>query len=177
MVKVYVPRTKLKISYSIEGSTNEYILEQVRWLVQRALNDALEDTIIEVTDWIKQYVPKRSGDLQESLTSFLEKSIPPPISMDRFSDIRLVLGAGKEVDYVQYVDQMTNAQVQHFGTWLEHSGRRAYSKGKPVYLDDPQALGAFFDQMVTYGKERFRTNIDKAKYKLESNVIHLSGGR
>jgi hypothetical protein len=173
MAKVYVPRTKLKISYSIEGTTSEYTLEQIRWLIQRALNTALEDTIIEIEAWILKYVPKRSGDLQKSLLSFLEKSVPPEISMDQFHDLRLVLGAGREVDYIKYVDQMTNAQVQHFGTWLEHSGRRAYSKGKPVFLNDPQALGQFFDQMVTYGKERFLTNLNKAKYKLERDVIKL----
>ena len=173
--KVYVPRTKSKITYTIEGTTNEYIIEQVRWIVQRALNEALEDTIFETEDWINTYVPKRSGDLQESLKEYLGKSIPPPIARNEFRDLRLVLGAGADIPYIKHVDKMTAAQVQHSGTWLEHSGKKAYSKGLPVFLDDPEAEGEFFDKMIAYAKERLYINIDKAKYRLESNTIKLSG--
>lgn len=166
--QVYVPRTMIKINYIVEGGASDLSLEKVKWVVQKALNEALEDTIFEIEDFIKEKVPKRSGDSRESLIKYLGRSIPPPIAMNELRGIRLVLGAGVEVSYIKYVDQMTDAQVQHFGTWLEHSGKKAYSKGKPVFLDDPTAEGQFFSKMIKYGKERLLMNLDKAKNRLKS---------
>ena len=59
---------------------------------------------------------------------------------------------------------MTDAMVQHENTWREHSGKKAYSKGEPVLLHDPDARGGFFDMMVLYAIEKLRMNLSKIKW-------------
>ncbi len=168
--KVYVPRTKAQvqikdfdIKYIIGGRT-DLTIKNVKEFIQGILDDTLNITIEETREWIYKYVPKRSGDLQESLLSFLEKSKPPPTIFNEIRGVRLVLGAGAEVKYVKYVDKFDDSNVQHDNTWREHSGKKAYSKGKPILLDDPQAKGQFFDKMVSYAKSRLRINLSKIKW-------------
>ncbi len=127
------------------------------------MNEALELTIEETKEWIYEFVPLRSGDLQDNLIEFLEKSKPPPATATELKNVRLVLGAGKDVEYARYVAEMTDSQVQHESTWLEHSGRRAYSKGVPVMLNDPHALGDWMKQMIKFAIERLKTNLSKIK--------------
>jgi len=166
-MSVLVPRTRAEVKYLI-GNRELLTKEDVKQSIQDALNEALDDTILEETIWIEYHVPKRSGDLQESLLKFLERSVPPPGTAGELRGIRLVLGVGADIDYAKYVNQMTIAKVKHINTPFEHSGKKAYSKGVPVILDDPRAIGFYHDEMVRYGKERLVTNLAKAKYKLES---------
>ena len=142
----------------------------VKRLVQETLDEALEITIEETKAWINTFVPKRSVDLRASLISFLERSRPPESTIGELRGIRLVLGVGAEINYAKYVDEMTTAQVAHKGTFREHSGKRAYSKGRRVYLYDPQAVGGYHDKMVAYAKERLQVNIDKKIYEINSGA-------
>ena len=144
--------------------------EQVKTLIQGALDEALETTIVETEIWIDVHVADRTGALIKSLLRFLAKSRPPPSAMGDLKGIRLILGVGAEIRYAQYVNKMTTAQVRHMGTPFEHSGKRAYVKGVPVYLDDPRAIGFFFDKMVDFAKERLVINLAKAKYKLQNTT-------
>lgn len=140
----------------------------VKQLVQEQLDEALKITITETRAWINKKVPKREGKLRQSLISFLEKSFPPPSVIGELRGIRLVLGVGADVNYAKYVDKMTTKQVAHPGTFREHSGKRAYSRGRRVYLYDPQAEGGYHDKMVAYAKERLEINIDKKIYEINS---------
>jgi hypothetical protein len=166
---IIVPRTRgllrlkeIDIPYIIGDSKLTYA--EVIDFIQTTMDQALELTITETTAWIKKYVPKRSGDLQQTLLDFLDKSRPPPSLFTELRNVRLILGVGAEVKYAKYVIPMTSMQVQHDNTWFEHSGRRAYSKGKPVLLDDPEAKGQFFKFMVAYALERFKINLSKIKW-------------
>lgn len=163
-----IPRTRAEIGLEyVYGRKKTQSLEEVMVHIQELLDEALETTIMEVKMWIEVHVAKRSGDLQASLIKFLEKSIPPKIAAREPKGIRLVLGVGAEIDYAKYVNEMTMARVRHMGTWLEHSGKPAMSKGKPVFLDDPRAVGFYHDKMVEFGVERFKYNVDKARYKFQ----------
>lgn len=170
-----VPRTKAIISVrGLEPNIKyvigkiKYTYEQVLEFIQEIMNETLELTIQETKEWIWEFVPLRSGDLQDNLIKYLEKSRPPSITVREPPSIRLILGAGKEVEYARYVNEMDETMVQHNSTWLEHSGRRAYSKGVPVMLHDPHAVGYFFDKMVSYSIERLKINLDKAIYKFNN---------
>lgn len=171
-VKV-VPRTRaliklkeLDIKYVIGKS--QYTYEQVVEFIQTVMNEALDQTIEETEEWIDEFVPKRSGDLREDLKKWLAKSKPPPPTTE-LRDVRLILGSGKDVKYARYVIDMSATQVQHDGTWFEHSGKKAYSKGKPVYLDDPHAVANYHDKMVAYAIERLKINLSKIKW------LHING--
>lgn len=164
-----VPRTKARVEVSdfdieyILGNSS-YTYDQVCAFVQTILNETLELTIKETEEWIDEFVPKRSGDLIESLKHFLGRSRPPPIAAGEIRGIRLILGSGADVKYAKYVIKMSDEQVQHNATWYEHSGKKAYSKGKPVFLDDPHAIGAYHEKMIEYAKERLKTNLTKIKW-------------
>ena len=164
-----VPRTKARIIFKV-GNKILNSADEVKALIQDALNEALIETIFEVEIWIDIHIPKRSGDLIENIKKFLRKSIPPPSTIGELRGVRLVLGAGADVKYAMYVNKMTSSMVRHLGTWREHSGALAYSKGSPVYLDDPRAVGFFFDKMVDFAVERLNINLDKVKYKLQSST-------
>jgi len=141
----------------------------VKKLIQELLDEALNITIAETKKWINTFVPKRSADLRVSLITFLERSIPPAATIGELRGIRLVLGVGAEIPYAAAVNEMSTAQVAHEGTFREHSGKRAYSKGRRVWLYDPKAIGGYHDKMVAFATERLRQNIDKAIYKFNSD--------
>lgn len=170
-----VPRTHAKIGIEEAlikfkvGKTLISTADEVKSYIQELLNEALEITITEVEKWINRFVPKRSGDLRESLKHFLKKSVPPESTIGELRGIRLILGSGAEVKYARYVVDMTTKQLRHSSTWREHSGKKAYSKGKPILLHDPQAVGEYHDKMVAYAKERLYTNLDKSTYKFNSS--------
>lgn len=167
-VKV-VPRTRAWIKFKdfdikyIIGK-NKLLFEEALEFIQTIINETLELTIKETEEWIDEFVPKRSGDLRKDLKEFLAKSRPPPSTKGELRNGRLILGAGANVKYARHVTEMSAEQVQHSGTWFEHSGKRAYSKGKPVYLDDPHAVSNYHDKMVAYAIERLRINLSKIKW-------------
>ena len=160
--RAVVPLKDIDVKYVIGKSKLTH--EQVITFIMDIMNETLELTIKECEEWIDKYVPKRSGDLIESLKKFLNKSKPPPTTVGELRNVRLILGAGADVKYAKYVMEMTDAMVQHEGTWFEHSGKRAYSKGERVFLDDPDARGGFFDMLVIYAIERLRMNLSKIKW-------------
>jgi len=166
-----VPRTRAliglkglepKIKYIAGKSKFSY--GQLIQFIQDIMNETLELTIQETKEWIWEFVPLRSGDLQDNLIEFLEKSKPPPSNSTGLRNVRLILGAGKDVKYARYVNEMDASMVQHNNTWLEHSGFPAYSKGVRVLLHDPDAVGFFFDKMVAYAVERLKINLKKIKW-------------
>ncbi len=174
--KKIIPRTRawariedLNIDYIVNKSKHRFTSDQVKTFIQTIMNETLELTITEMEEWIDKFVPKRSGDLIESLKSFLAKSRPPPTTVGELRDVRLILGVGADIEYAKYVIDMTDAQVQHAGTWFEHSGKKAYSKGQPVFLDDPHAVANYHDKMVEYGIERLKINLSKIKW------VHVNG--
>lgn len=142
------------------------LFEQVLEFIQKIMNETLELTIKETEEWIDEFVPKRSGDLREDLKKFLAKSRPPPSTKGELRNVRLILGAGADVKYARHVTEMSAEQVQHDATWFEHSGKRAYSKGKPVFLDDPHAVSDYHTKMVSYAIERLKINLSKIKWMM-----------
>ena len=149
---------KGSISY-IAGSL-KLTFEEAKLLIQNILADTLAWTLIEVEEWINTYVPKRTGQLRENLIRNLQSSW-----VKGGFNIRLVIRT--HIDYAAKVNAMSDAQVQHSGTWYEHSGARAYAyyygyHGR-IYLDDPEAIGGFFEVMQQYAKLRVFVNLAKAK--------------
>ena len=147
----------------------KYTIQEVKTFIQKILDETLELTITETEEWIDEFVPKRSGDLIESLKKFLAKSRPPPSPIGELRGARLILGVGADIIYAKYVIEFTDENVQHAGTWREHSGKKAYSKGQPVFLDDPKAIANYHDAMVKFAVERLKKNLSKIKW------VHVNG--
>ena len=91
---------------------------------------------------------------------------------------------GTAINYAAEVNEYSTAQVRHFGTWREHSGKMAYAyygghvgprgTGK-IYLDDPKAEGQFFVKLLEFAHQRILINLARtaAKYKAQISVRQL----
>ena len=74
--------------------------------------------------------------------------------------VKLVLKT--TIDYAKYVDAMSTSQVAHSG----ETGT-AYYHGNygDIALNDPQAIGDFWDTYVQESQHRLDVNLTKAKNK------------
>ena len=172
--KEIIPRTKARVLISdfeikLVIGKKTYTVEDVKTFIQKILDETLELTITETEEWIDEFVPKRSGDLRESLKKYLYRSRPPETTVGELKGLRLILGVGAEITYAKYVIDMEDYNVQHDATWYEHSGKRAYSKGSRVFLDDPNALANYHNEMVRFAVERLKINLSKIKW------VHVNG--
>ena len=172
--KQIIPRTRAwvkiaDVDISCVIGKKKYTIPEVKAFIQKILDETLELTIAETEAWIDEFVPKRSGDLIESLKKFLAKSRPPPSPTGELRGARLILGVGADIIYAKYVIDFRDDQVQHDSTTREHSGRKAYSKGSPVLLDDPNAIANYHDDMVAFAVERLKKNLSKVKW------VHVNG--
>ena len=151
---------KAQIKY-IAGKTKNLTYEQVLDIIISLLNEVLELTLTDMEEWIKKYVPKRTGQLRDNLLRNIRSS------RVRNGILRLIIATS--IDYAAKVNEMTTAQVRHAGTDREHSGKKAYAyywgHYGPITLDDPKAIGNFFDNLVEYAKDRVLINLAKMKHK------------
>lgn len=118
-------------------------------LIQAILHEVLINVKKDLRDWIRLYVPRRTGQLQHNLLFNLDKS--------RITRGILKFIAGSTVRYADRVDRMSSGQVKHHG-WREHSGKRAYAyyyghRGR-IFLNDPAAVGGFFEKLLDYMRRR-----------------------
>ena len=155
-----IPLRAADIKYLVEGS--EYTYDEIKELISDMLNDVLTQTLLDINIWIDYHVPKRTGKLRFSLKKNLQSS-----NVSR-NILKLIMGTA--VDYAKEVNKMTQGQVRHTGTNKENDGSWAYANywghSGRIYLDDPQAVGHFWDKLLSFTKERIIINLTKAKYEL-----------
>ena len=140
-----IPRTRDTAEIKYVAGRKKYDLPKVKQRIQQLLDESLEQTILECEIWINSKVPKLTGALRESLLHFLRRSRPPRAG--ELIGIRLIMGVGSDITYAKYVNKMPTAWVRH--------------------AIDPRAEGFYHEKMVNFGKERFRFNVDKARYKFQ----------
>ncbi len=126
--------------------------QQVKDIINECLQDAYNATYAEVAEWIKEHVPKATGQLQESLLANLDSS--------KVSGTHLTMRTGTHLNYMQYVNQMPSSMLRH----SPPSGRYIYyfhQKGW-VELDDPGAYHDFWSLLKKHIRERLRINLKLA---------------
>ena len=101
------------------------------------LTYALKLTIAHLYEWIDEKVPKRTGQLRDSLKINLKTST--------VKNKLLKLYFGTHLDYAGFVNDMTTSQVAHDG---EVGYAYYYGHYGKIILDDPNAIGGFFDAMI-----------------------------
>lgn len=159
---------KAQIKY-IAGKNKNLSYEQVLNLIINLLEEVLELTLIDLEVWIEKYVPKRTGQLRDNLLRNIRSS------RVRNGVLRIIIATS--IDYAAQVNEMTTAEVRHDSTDREHSGKKAYAyyygHYGPITLDDPDAIGSFFDKLGEYAKERVLINLAKMKHKYKDLVSRL----
>ena len=117
--------------------------EEVLFTIQEMLEYVLEQLLLELEFWINKFVPKRTGQLRESLIANLYSS------QVKKGLMRVILGTN--LDYAKDVADMSTTQVRHFG---EEGYAYYYSHYGKITLDDPQAIGNFWEELLKYAKEK-----------------------
>ena len=141
--------TVIKIKYLAKGTELTY--DEVALLFHSMLLYTLDELLFELRIWIKSKVPKRTGQLRENLLKHLESSNVKKGLM------RLVLGTN--IDYAPDVAKMSTAQVRHSG---EVGYAYYYTKSGKIILDDPEAIGNFWEELMDYAQERTTSILQRA---------------
>lgn len=102
-----------------------------------------DELIFELSLWINIKVPKRTGQLRDSLINTLNTSTA--------GNGELKIELGSVIGYASDVDGMMTLRVRHFQEWgtayyYGHSGK--------ILLNDPFAIGEFWIELQDYAQER-----------------------
>ena len=121
-------------------------------IIDSILQFALMWTKQDLHGWIDEKVPKRTGQLRDSLHRNLETSKVVGQSL-------LKLYFGTHLNYAEFVNQMTTSQVAHsndtgYAYYYGHYGK--------INLNDPSAIGYFFDEMIKEARRILRNNMQRA---------------
>ncbi len=139
----------IKIRYIAKKTEMEY--PEVLALFHNMLLYVLDELLSELRIWINTKVPKRTGQLRQSLLDNLESSNVKKGLM------RLVLGT--HLTYAPDVADMSTSQVRHSG---EIGYAYYYKKSGRLVLDDPQAIGDFWNELMDYAQERTMSILQRA---------------
>ncbi len=150
------PSTKSKVGLSVVeikflAKGNKLTYNEVLTLIHDMLLYVLSELIFELEIWIKNKVPKRTGQLRDSLLETLHTS-------DVVSG-ELNLKLGTMLFYAEDVAAMSTMQVRHSG---EASYAYYYGHRGKIMLEDPQAIGNFWDELQRYSKERLMNILQRA---------------
>lgn len=145
------PKTQITVSISKGrvGKIKTGLRKASAALVQAIFHDVLISVKKDLRDWIRLYVPRRTGQLQHNLLYNLDKS--------KITRSILKFIAGSTIRYADRVNNMSSAQVKHYSS-REHSGKLAYAyyygyRGR-IFLNDPMAVGSFFGKLIDYMRRR-----------------------
>lgn len=150
------PSTKIKIGLPVIeikylAKQNELTYEEVLFTINEMLLYVLEELLLELENWINKFVPKATGQLRDSLIANLYSSSVKKGLM------RVILGT--HLDYAEDVAAMSTMKVRHFG---EKRYAYYYSASGPIILDDPQAIGNFWEELIKYAQERCMNILQRA---------------
>lgn len=151
--KVNVP--KAQISYMAKNS--KYSYQEIVRLIKAILDDVLAATIKELEIWIDSKVPKRTGQLRHMLKQWLKGSNVTK------GVLRLVMGTN--LPYAEDVAGFTTSQVRHNKEVGYVYYPNIFGVRGRVILNDPRAIGNFWEKMLEFAKERVDINLIKAKNK------------
>lgn len=141
--------TVAEIRFLVKGS--KLTFDEVLALYHSMLLYALDELMADLRAWIIEKVPKRTGQLQDNLLKNLKSSNVKKALM------RVVLGTN--IDYAPDVAEMSTSQVRHSG---ELAYAYYYEKHGKIYLNDPKAIGNFWEELIDYAQERMKNILERS---------------
>lgn len=141
--------TVVEIRYWAKGNTLTF--DEILALYHNMLLYVLDELLSELRDWINTKVAKRTGQLRENLLRHLQTSNVKKGLM------RVLLRT--DITYAPDVAEMTTSQVRHSGE-IGYAGY--YGITGPIVLNDPQAIGNFWEELLRYAEERNRFIMTRA---------------
>jgi hypothetical protein len=157
-----------------------YELEELTGLsaqnATRVLQDikkkTLQRTVANLTKWVEQYVPRRTGQLQDSIIKALEDN-------SRLDSGDIILNFGSNVPQAEFCEDMEDYNVQHSGErgYAYYNGYSGGTKKHPmrpsparVLLNDPDAKGHWFTEMKIAASDFLVQNAADITRQLVGNV-------
>ena len=115
----------------------------------------LDKLLIELTAWIKKYVPARTEWLQEDMIDYME-------SKSKIDNIQLTVMIDTTVPHGRSITGRV-AHSNEVGYVSYDAPLVGVKKGEKVILNDPHAIVDFWNMLEIYGKERLEINYLRAK--------------
>lgn len=153
------PKTRFKLGVKAKeikyiAKNTEMTYEQVLGVIQQVLTEVLNSVESDLIEWIRTKVPKRTGQLRDSLIKNLRSS------RMRKGLLRIIIGS--HLNYINDLNQMSTSQVRHNG---EIGYAYYYGHYSRIVLNDPQAVGGFWDKLLSYAKSRVNYHLKRTKQK------------
>lgn len=161
-VQASVSMTQDKLGYiagQLRGLTYQQVVDMVRTILETALYLTKQDLI----KWVRAYVPKRTGQLQDNLIEHLEAS-----KMHQGNQLAAFLRFGTDIWYAPFVNKMPERMVRHSGGPVVY--QYYYSGPTKITLNDPLAIGKFMGTMIRHGRERFRHHLRQVRLNITGSV-------
>jgi len=137
----------------------DFSKEELLVIFNEILFNTLKATKIAALDWINRYVPKRTGQLRDSLIDWMNTHWI-------VDDVGLKASLHSDVEYAFDIA----GDPAHSGTWYEHSGAPAtayyYHHFGRVFLDDPTAIAMWSGLISSFLNSEFNRNIISYKENL-----------
>jgi len=151
--KIVIRIPKEQISF-LAGKT-KYSYEQIKGKVQEYLEYLKDNITNDLNVWIDINVPKRTGQLRHFLKLWLEGS-------NIYKNVLRII-FGTYLPYADAVEAMDTGMVRHFGQRGYVYYTNIFKIRGPVTLDDPQAVGHYFTELIAYAEERSHYWISQGK--------------
>jgi len=146
-----------EISYKVGSSKLTY--EQLMKAFDEVLDKSLQYTKPIITNWIRKYVAKRTGQLQDSLIERL--------NLSSYLNNVLKLLLGTKVEYASDVNKMSSKKLKHFNEW---GYAYYYGYNGLLKLNDPEALDDFFGNLIKESKRVLIENFNKSKLEVFGQI-------
>lgn len=139
----------IQIKYLAKG--NALSFDEILALMHNMLLYVLNELIFDLRIWINTKVPKATGQLRDSLIKNLESS--------RVKKGLMKLVLGTHLSYAEDVADMSTRQVRHSG---EIGYAYYYGEHGKIILNDPEAIGDYWDKLIEYAEERTKSILQRA---------------
>ena len=146
-------------------------------IIAKILEETTKLVLKDLKKWINKFVPKRTGQLRKNLLLNLKSS--------RIKGYIMRIIVRTSIDYAAQVNAYSTAQVRHKKAKREHSVSYTTKKGKKhhpyayayygghygrITLNDPMAIGKFFDKMVIFTIKIILFHLVKVKRKYSART-------
>ena len=125
-------------------------LKQVQNIIDQILRETTRLTMKMMRKWINKRVPKMTGRLRRDILKHLQDSYV------KSNVLRIFIQTS--IDYAKRVNDFQTHNVRH-------RGKRIKYRGRTIVLNDPQAIGHFFDEMLKFAIKAILHNLITVKRK------------
>jgi len=150
-------RAEGKIDYLINNLHMEHA--EVLELLTQIMEKTIQYTVPEIEQWIKEYVPKRTGQLQNSLLD--------SINMTEWTGQQLRLILFTDVEYATELNNRKDIQIQHNN---EIGSAYYYGHYGKLILNDPKAQYGFMGLLKMFARQHLKDNFKRARFEICGSV-------